>query len=367
MRKILTIASIILGIVVIAIIGYFAWQYIAKKSVTTGPENGLEQQAEIKALPMAEERIFDYWINKATEEIYYIADNDSQIFKISSSGEKSDTGSKAIGNLSYIKPSSDGSKALIAFGYPNITFALYDTNAKNWLALPAGTTAASWHPNSSNQLAYLRDNGLTSRLFILDLSTGKTSEILRLSQKDLDLDWPDPNIIYFKERASSQIASSVWAFNLKNKSFRRMTEDFGLIIKWLNKTTALKLGSGFLTLINSDDKILTLLDMISLPTKCTSTEQVSEIYCAAPDFSDVSQNFITSLPDVYLKTGAYLKDTLYLLPIEAAGLISIFDVKIPITNKTSNNEPIDAVHLEIASGKLYFLNRYDSKLYGVEL
>ena len=362
MRRILTIASIILGIVVLVIVGYFTWQYLIKKSVEPKPQNGLDQQEEILALPITEERIFDYWINKTAGEAYYISENDSQIFRISSSGEKIDTGSKAIGNLSYIKPSADGSKVLIAFGYPNTTFAIYDTNAKNWLALPAGTTAASWHSNLSGQIAYLRDNGAGSRLSTLNLLTGKVSEVLRISQKDIDLDWANPDIIYFKERPSTKINTSIWAYNLKNKSFSVLArEEKGLILKWLKGgELGLKLSGGLIGLVDGKNQPISLLELITLPEKCAFSSLENLIYCAAPEINAVSIDMIKNLPDEYLKGNFSFKDIIY-------ALSATDRVPAPIIGSTANKEPIDAIHLEIVNGNLYFLNRYDNKLYEIEL
>lgn len=367
MKKVFYIIILLIVIAILVTGGYLIWRFFLK------PEQKeiqlLEGVGGIGAVAkLSEDTIFDYWINKNTDEVYYVAE-DGKIYKISPSGEKQDTGSKATGNLSYIKPSSSGSLLLIAFDYPiSPTFAIYNASNKTWQALPRGTVAAAWDPNSDNRLVYLKDNGTISRLYLFTLSDGRSREILKLTQKDLDLDWVSNNLIYFKERPSSEVASSLWAYNIENNSLKIVTEEFGLMTKWLDKgSAALKLSNGLLTIVNSENETLTLLDLVSLPSKCAATEKIVEIYCAAPDFSKISLSFIQRLPDSYLKKEVYFNDTIYLLPIETVGVTEVFNVKAPIADRTSEGNLIDADRLEIANGKLYFINRYDRKIYNIDI
>lgn len=369
--KNLKIIILVLGIIIIGVGVYFGFRYFfsspinIKEGVPTTTANNQMPQVTTASNNM----VFDYWLNKKTGEIFYLTDN-GQIYKISSAGEEQGTGSRATGNLNYIKPSQDGSSLLISFGYPkNSTFAVYNTAAKNWLALPANTTAAAWDPKSDNRLIYLKDGGNTSRLNFLTLSNGKSQELLQLSQKDLDLEWVLPDVIYLKERPSNKIGTSLWSYNLSSKTIEAVAkEETGLVIKWVdNGKMGLKLSNGLFFVIDSKNKLLSLVDLLTLPSKCDVSSERLEMYCAAPSLESLSTNIIKNLPDEYLKKDLKFKDTIYLIPIDLLGQSKLLTLKFSLLNALPNNKPIDADHLEIFNNQLLFINRYDKKLYSLEL
>lgn len=369
MKPIFKILIAILIIGVLGIGGYFIWRFLASpkpipelgETVTGAPET-LQ-----KPVLLSNDATFDYWINKKTNEIYYLTD-DGNIYKISSAGEGEGTGSRATNNLSYIKPSFDGSLILAAFGYPqNPTFAVHNLSTKTWQALPADTTAVAWDPLSNNRLAYLKNTGLAGRLYLYNIDSKKSSEILKINQRDLDLDWITPDLIYLKERPSVQVISSLWSFNLKTKTLQAvMKEESGLIVKWFpSGKAALKFTNSSakensLTIVGSSDGPLAIVNSDTLPQKCALATE-SQIYCAVP--RNITKG--TTLPDDYLKKQTRFQDDIYLLAFEPNAVLinpiaKIFDSQL-------SEVPVDADHLEIKEGRLLFINRYDKKLYSLPL
>ncbi len=64
------------------------------------------------------------------------------------------------------------------------------------------------------------------------------------------------------------------------------------------------------------------------------------------------------LPDDYLKRAVYSNDFIYELDLEKNALLPVFE---------ENKQPIDAINFELLGNKLFFINRYDNRLYQLEL
>ncbi len=64
------------------------------------------------------------------------------------------------------------------------------------------------------------------------------------------------------------------------------------------------------------------------------------------------------LPDDYLKRAVYFKDFIYQIDVSKNSFLEVF---------SASELVIDAVNLRISSNKLLFINRYDSRLYSLEL
>ncbi len=361
MKKIIILVAVIgLGIVGIAL--YFVLQQ-KSPTITESPQN--EVTVTENLIKLTEEKIFDYWLNKISGEVYYL-NEEGRIYKISSNGEGQATGAKASENLSYLKPSGSGSLILVAFGYPqNPTFAIHDLSKKTWRALPAGTTAAAWDPKSDNRVAYFKDNGGTGRLNIITLSDGKSKEILRLAQKDLDLDWVLPDLIYLKERPSARVASSLWSYNLTTKVIKTVaSEESGLMTQWNPKgQIGLKWALGF-SLIDNNGQILAGINLKTLPNKCAFGG--TTIYCAAPSgqsrTATINLPFAT-FPDEYFKRVVQFSSDIYSLSLIDANKSTIQPMKIFDSNLADVN--IDAERLEIKGDRLLFINRFDRGLYSL--
>lgn len=331
MRQFIKILLIILIIAGAGIGGYFAWRYFfgaagPGNNGTGGEPSGTSEELAIaKPVVMLDRPIFDYWLNKKSGDTYYILP-EGEIRKISPTGDDQETGSRATGNLSHIKPSANGSKIIVAFGFPQSpTFAIYDTASKSWHALPSGTTAADWDPASDNRIAYLKDNGNGGRLYFFTLNNSRSTEVLRIAQKDLDLNWQSSDLLYLSERPSDKIPGLTWSYNLKTRNFRSATDD-----------------------LNS---VLTKANLKTLATKCAPLSDF--IYCAVPVSRANQANFI----DNYYKKALNTEDEFYV--VSTSG----FPIKIP----AEISEPIDAEKLTAAENYLLFINRYDQKLYKLEL
>ena len=161
-------------------------------------------------------------------------------------------------------------------------------------------------------------------------------------------------------KPSSSINSDIWEINLKTKALKIFASDKGLMVNFAkDNSIGLKFSvnerrEGTLRLIGNSGAIMANLNFLTLSDKCSVN--LSKIYCAVPQ----SYNMIKEpvLPDDYLKRAVYSNDFIYELDLEKNELLPVFE---------ENKQPIDAMNLELIGDKLFFINRYDNRLYRLEL
>jgi len=363
MKKILKIIVIVLVIIVTGVGSYSAWIYLIAPGLGSSTPELTQEQINSSLLgsslqTLSEQTIFDYWLKN--NEIYAVALT-GEIYKVSLSRQEEKVFSQEIQNLSQLKASADGSKAIISFGYPiKETFAIFDTANKSWQPLPSEIIAVAWNPRDSNQLAVLRENNGQTVVSIYSLNNKKMADVIRLNQQDLQIDWATPDEIYLVERPTNKAPTSIWAVHITKKTIRSLIkEELGLMVKWFNNGQSglkfsRKQNANILEVINKSNQSEAVLPIISLPGKCAIGDK--NIYCG----SSLSSNN-TSWPDDYLKGKRFLPDSLYQIPKGLENLsLTVYDADI-------EDVPLDIWHPEIKKDRLIFLNRLDQQLYLLDL
>ncbi len=364
-----TLGKIIVSVVIAAIVlagGYFVWQSLVTPAgpTTSSPAgNNVGVAAAGKLEVLTSEKVFDFWTNPKTGDVYYV-NSIGQILKLAAQGAGQVISAQAIPGLNWIAPSTDGLMALVALGYPQApTFSIFNVNKKNFQPLPQGTTAADWDPLSNNRIAYLKTINGISRLNTMDVASGKSSELLRINQQDLVLDWGLANVIYLSEKPSSQNPNSVWSYDLKTKTLKILArEEKDLSIRWWAiKNIGLKWSNGALSLINSNNQTTNSIYLKTLPSKCFFDEPV--IYCSAATAQDSVAS--RDLSNGELKQSSRSDESIY--------TINSFDLsasKLSSRQFLSGNAigiKFHASHIEKQTNRLLILNEYDHKLYSLPL
>lgn len=354
--------KILLIIIILAAIGagiyyFFRTNQTAQKILTnvfpetakTGEELRTGATEGGRLATLADEEIFDYWVNAKTGSVYYLNPT-GQAFKLSNLGGEL-INSQTLPRLNKVSASNDGTYALAKFSYPNFpTFSIFSTVTNSWQPLPAGTIAAAWSPENP-EIAFVDSQALR----ILNLASQKTTEVVKMSQQELGLHWrKDGKILIY---ANSGTATKVLLLNPKDKILVPFLEENDLIISWSkDDTLGLKLTSANqkpqLALIDGNGANLTQLTFLTMPEKCLLLE--NKIYCAVP--KNIKEEGLR-LPADYYKKAVYFSDALYLIDLTDGSVATILDPA----------NPIDAEHLELNNNKLYFKNRLDDKLYSLEL
>ena len=374
MKKIIIIISVILGIVAMGLGVYFAWK--KTKTILTPPgigqqptasnqqsTTGEQQPAAAQKLKiLSDQPIFDYWIYSTSSEQVFYVNQEGKIFKIKEDGNDEAITSEPIENLQTIKSSSDGKRVFIKSGdLVSPKFTIFNSETKIFELLPENITAAAFSPDAK-KIAYLETKAIQSDLIIKDLVNlkQKPSWIISISQKDFDLDWISAEKIVLVPKSSAFYQASAWVIDTKKKTVSPLgAEVNGLMIKWSsNGKIGLQFSSqsegreGRLNLINEQGLVQAGLDFITLPDKCLISDP--KIYCAIPTSIPAK----TVLPDDYLKRAVYFRDALYQIDISQNSLSGIF---------TETEPAIDAARLNLLDNKLLFINRYDSRLYSLEI
>ena len=395
MKKTLIIISIILGIAAMGAGIYFAWKK-SKEILTppTGqrpivgnqnlpvaggqPTQPAKKEAELKTL--SDQLVFDYWLYKPAPtstpissksisstssapailrqpEIFYIKE-DGQILKVKD-GEDEVVSAESISNLQSVESSADGKMVLVKYGnLANPTFSLFNLETKVWQALP-NISAVAFSPDGK-QIAYFEK--ASGNLMLKDLfgAKPKTTKVLSLNQRDFGLNWILPEKILLVPKPSFDYESQIWSVDLKNKTLNLIASGRGLIINW---SADGKMGIRFRTtearvpeigLVNDGGATVANLDFTTLPDKCLVGQ--SKIYCAIPQTHNSVQEPL--LPDDYLKRAVYFQDLIYSIDMITNSFGAIF---------TGQEPAIDATHLSLTGNQLLFINRYDNKLYGLDI
>lgn len=379
-KKILKITGLVLVVAAVIISGYYLWNWISSKGgiagVLTSPgttpttevidvegtgEAGAGTGTGITTEELAQQKqrlsividtpIFDYWINKNDNSIYYVT-SDGVITKLSADAKKI-VSNQTLENLHSVIPSANGSMALFELYYPQKPiFSIFSASTTNWQPLTIGTISADFSPNSK-ELVFLGNGGLR----ILDLTSFKIRDVQKMDQF-FDVKWAKENTLLLYEKPSVEVPSSLYSFDVVNKTIKKIISgENGLNIGWSdNYEFGMKINSvgktSQLSLI--DIKGVKIMDMsfVTVPNKCLVGP--SKIYCGIP--KNIRNGIV--LPDNYFTREDYFIDDIFELDLPTGKITKLFD---------GNAAILDAFNLKIKDGSLLFINRYNNKLYSLKL
>lgn len=312
-------------------------------------------------------------------------------------GDPSFLSSTEIPDLISARFSYSGVKVLANFGDPsNPQTSIFDITTKAWSPLPVGIISPVWSPSDS-RIAYLKTNSDGSvSLTTLDASkaSSKPVTLLTLAAQDLTLAWPNKNTIILAEKASGYIEGSVLTYDIPSQTIARpLSGLFGLSTLWSNTTTSVPIA--FSNTISGRNPKLSYypasgspqdISLLTLPSKCafnyefeaaqtspasavssttTSTAQKQTkasppvgylaLYCAVPQ----DQNVFSSahLPDNYNQMSLFTIDLFEKVRMDTGDATIVY---LPAAS-------LDATNLKVVNNTLFFVNRYDSKLYAISL
>jgi len=273
--------------------------------------------------------------------------------------------------------SYDGKKVLInTMDSSGSQASVFDLGKKSWSKLVAKMQGPVWAP-ASYQVSFLQNAGPGSET-ISTINAGspaaKATVLATITAQDLALQWPNKTTLMLADKPSVYTAGSVWAFNIPNQTITPLVQEYqGLESIWSNTTSTLGLvfaggaqnSGGHLSLIESkgNQKALTFA---TLPSKCVfamaagnqppATSSQLAIFCAVP--RDQQTFSIARLPDEYEQKILFTADDLYKVNTADGTLSVLFN---------DPNQTVDATKLKVFNNTLFFVNRYDQKLYAVSL
>lgn len=370
-KKIIIGAGIALGIIALGAGAYFAWKNraVVVNIVTNGVENVIQPfESEPERLRVISSReVAGYWAVTATSGVVLMyTDPDGNILKVDEAGDEL-VYAQSIANIAGVHPSGDGSSAFVESRVAGgSVFRLF--NAVEGLpgVTIEGMSEVTWAPKGP-EAAYFISTGDSMRLRtqtadLINQSDGaKFSEWARLPQNDFAIQWPQKDVLYLLQRPSADHVSDMWRVDLKTKNLKKIASDRGLMVEWAPfGTRGLKFATTEgrvhkLALIDDQGVEQAVTQFVTLPNKCVMTT-ATQMYCAIP--RDQGAFVKLTLPDDYLKRDAYVQDGIYQIDIANNGIRAVYEGDAPV---------IDATDLTVLDDRIVFINRYDRKLYSLDL
>ena len=336
----------------------------AGTSVTQGLPNG---SASFGIL--SNEPVFDYFVD-AQNNVTVVEPN-GEIARIAN-GQPTFLSSNPVQSVLSAGFSYDGSKAFVSFGDPaNPQTSIFDIATQAWTPLPVGILSPVWSP-VDHRLAYMTNANGALNVFTLDptKASNKPVAVTSVTATDLALSWPNKNDLILSDKPSIYADGSIWLYDLTKKTLtNEVYAQFGVESVWSNATTttglvlsSLNYGrNGSLALMNSASSSSQPLTLNTLPSKCafgpqvgTSSPATLALYCAVP----ANASFLSAaLPDDYQKMVLFTADDFYKIDLSSGATSNLLT---PVGS-------IDGSDLKVLNKILFFVNRYDNKLYAISL
>ncbi|AKM78608.1 MAG: hypothetical protein UY31_C0042G0005 [Candidatus Wolfebacteria bacterium GW2011_GWE1_48_7] len=366
-KKWLITIGIILGVVALGVGAYFAWQN-RKQIIEVIPEiigggiTPIEPKVE-KLLMMSSRQVKTYWVQEVatSSKIIYIAENGS-VVEIESNGTEitSESGLQGVD----IEVSSSGRWIFSKLGQDG-DGVIYDGISIDRIRDFIGVDNVAW--GGDGKIAMIiagNDSGtIVPQIMVQDIKNEQAApqKIISLNVKGFDLQWPQKESLYLTQPPSAEYVSDLWKIDLGTKKLSKFLSGRGLMVQWsplgdraLKFTTTE--GRGHKLAVIDDKGVESMsLRFITLPDKCVMATS-TQMYCAIPRDQEALTHMV--LPDEYLKRSVYFQDGIYQIDLTTNGIRAIFEDEEP---------KIDATDLTVLDDKILFINRYDRKLYSLQL
>lgn len=259
--------------------------------------------------------------------------------------------------------SGDGSKIVFVF---NNLISIFDLDTKQWKQINDTNLGPAISPK--NELAYSKKDG---SIFKLDLTKENASpqKLIQLNNLDFYLLWKDADSLFIVSRPSSLSIGNVLLLNTKNKTLSLSYELLGLDFDWDAKFnsglifSAYNLGRGGLLFLIDKNLKLNQLSFLTIPRKCAfgektetnSTSSKTILVCAIPKNANYLKERL--ILDDWLSYDLYTEDDIYQIDLESGFIEQIL----------TNQDGLDIDLIKIQKNKLFFVNRFDKKLYIINL
>ncbi len=292
-------------------------------------------------------------------EIYYLV-SDGRVFKVAAEGD-SISSEKTLTSLNGVWVTSDGKRALVSFGDPkNPEWSIYDFLDAAWRPLPKTIAYAAWGENTQS-LTAVEENNNVGNLVTVDLlkNTPIVSTVIGgFGMKNVSFTSTGRGKILITEKASSFYRGSIWELNLKTLEMRTVfSEEPGLLLKiFPDLSGGVKFSSpDKLLLATIGGEIKRAFTIKTVPDKCGGSGE--KFYCFVP--TNIPGNAF--LPDDYFKNKLRFIDGLYEIDQKTG------EDKVVLQSGAGGIPAIDGENVSLKGDRLYFINKYDKRLYRINL
>lgn len=307
-------------------------------------------------------------------------------------GNTSTLNSSTISDIISASFSRDGEKIIVNYGDPtDPQSGIYNLATNAWASLPQGMISPQWSPAGAYQIAYLATTNsgklALATINAADLKASPTI-LLTLNADDLTLQWPAANEFILSDKPSSESVGSIWSFNAQTGALTPLLYQLSGGESAWSHSVAFPYGLVFSD-ISSGQSQLQLeslsgtpapetLSFLTLPSKCAFDQELTPIvaststtgarpsksmptstpylavYCGVPRSSSGFSS--ANLPDAYNMMALFTSDDIYKINATTGNVQ-------PLWNDPTQN--MDVSDMKFFNNALFFVNRYDQKLYGL--
>ncbi|HXF44233.1 MAG TPA: hypothetical protein VNK70_02090 [Candidatus Paceibacterota bacterium] len=369
--------KLILSVIIVIILSlgfYLIWKKIAGTQegddflpANGFPENPLDggDVTKTSAGPtlkrLSDQEVTDFWLVEETGEIYYI--NYSGNILIAKDGPDLEVSKQNVSAINSSETSPSTRKILVAFSDPlSPQWGIFDIFDKVWRPLPSEILVASWGASDDKLVALVKNSGKTDLVEVDLTKTPPANKILLgdFGFKDIRLIFNPPDKILIVEKTSADYQGRLWQFNI-------LTQNLNLMISGEKGLSLYASPQKDFFLKYSSDNGLDILTpelaptmespLNTLPQKCGFGEGAA-IYC----FEPIVWPPDAELPDDYLVGKIYTVDDLFEIdPLGEGRYSRVF------RSGENNLQLVDGEKPTLAGGNVYFVNRFDNRLYSVTL
>jgi hypothetical protein len=341
---------------------------------------------------LSNDPVLDYFIDQKNN--ITAIEPDGEVITISN-GQSTTISSSTIENIISAGFSYDGKKILVSYGNPtNPQSGVFTLATNAWIALPQGMMSPRWSPINNYQIAYLvMTNSGKLALATIDATNPKATSatLLVINADDLTLQWPTRSEFILSDKPTSESAGSIWAFSSQAGTLTPLLYETSGVESIWSHNAAFPYGLLFSSSGQNSLELQSLsgsigpqpLNLSTLPSKCafntelvpvttassatapTSTKNtVSKtaststpylaLYCGIPRSSSGFSS--AHLPDDYNTMALFTSDDIYKINT-ATGAEQVL-----WSDATQN---MDVSDVKFFNNALFFVNRYDQRLYGL--
>jgi hypothetical protein len=353
---------------------------------------------------LSSDPVLDYFID--TKNNVTAIEPTGAIFTISN-GQSAVINSSTINAIISASFSYDGKMTLVSYGTAtDPQAAIFNVSTGVWTGLPQGMLSPQWSPANNYQIAYLAATGngklALATINAANLKAGPVT-LLSLNANDVALQWPTQSEFILSDKPTAENAGSVWVFNSATNTLTPLIYEVPGAEGIWSHNASIPYGLTFFANPSGQGDTLQLqaitgnlpteaLNFLTLPSKCafntelmpisapsspttgtptstassatakkavpviaaaTSTPYLA-LYCGVPRSSSGFSS--AQLPDAYNTMALFTSDDIYKINT-ATGADQVL--------WSDATENMDASDMKFFNNALFFINRYDSKLYGL--
>ena len=302
--------------------------------------------------------VFSYSAISDTEIYYFTLDG--RVFRVVSGGDTV-VSERVLSSLNGVWTTGNGKRALVSFGDPKRPeWSIFDFLDAAWRPIPQSIVYAAWGGNE-NTLMGIEEKGGAKNLVRVGLTNNTPASSVIMNNflmKDVRFANGGGDRIFIGEKASNLYKGSVWELNTKTLGWKSVfVEQPGLIFKILpDLSGGIKFSSpNSLSLVSLGGEAKGNFTIKTLPEKCGGAGD--RFYCFAP--LSIPENVF--LPDDYFKNKVFFQDAFYKMDLNTGESASLFQSGI------ENIPLIDGENISLLGDRVYFVNRYDKRLYRINL